>query len=500
VVDKSVIIVGGGIGGLSAGCYAQMNGYRTQIFEMHNRPGGLCTSWHRKGYNINGCLHLLVGCNEKSDFYRVWEELGAVQGREFLNYEDFVSFEGTDGRTFTLHGNIDKLEEHMMSVAPEDHKLIKDFIEGVRACTGFKPPIFKAPELFSPIDFLSALFKVAPHLILLRKWSKISMQDFAKRFKSTLLNELFSYLWFPDSPVFFFMMTLSMLHLKSSGYPLGGSLAFAQSIESRYLDLGGKCHYGSRASKILVENNRAVGIKLEDGSEHRADYVISAADGYNTIFNMLDGKYTNKKIHGYFKKLPIFPPLIYITLGLKQPLDLGSGHSTGLNFPLKEPITLAGEEINRLGIRVHDFDPTAAPAGKTLAKVLIPSNIAYWNPLKEDNKRYQAEKEKICDQVVSILDQRFPGLADTIEMRDVSTPITYVRYTGNWQGSHQGWMLTPKTGLYRMKNVLPGLNNFYMVGHWVQPGGGVPSAALSGRNVTQFLCKRDKKSFVTTVP
>ena len=133
-------------------------------------------------------------------------------------------------------------------------------------------------------------------------------------------------------------------------------------------------------------------------------------------------------------------------------------------------------------------------------KVSIPSNIAYWNPLNEDNKRYQDEKEKICDQVVSILDQRFPGLANTIEMRDVSTPITYIRYTGNWQGSHQGWMLTPETGLYRMKKVLPGLNNFYMAGHWVQPGGGVPSAALSGRNITQFLCKQDKKSFVTTIP
>ncbi len=495
-----MIIVGGGIGGLSAGCYAQMNNYRTQIFEMHNRPGGLCTSWHRNGYNINGGMHLLVGCGEKSDFYRIWEELGAVQGRKFLNYEDFVSFEGTDGRIFTLYSNIDKLEEHMMSVAPEDHELIKDFIKGARACAGFKPPILKPPELFGPIEGLGALFKIAPHLRLFRKWFKISMQDFAKRFKSTLLHELFSHLWFQDSPVFFFMMTLSMLHHKSSGYPLGGSLPFAQSIENRYLSLGGKCHYESKVSKILIENNRAVGIKLDNGDEQRADYVISAADSYTTIFNMLGGKYTNKKINGYYKKLPIFPPLIYISLGLKQKLDLKCGDSTGLNFPVKAPVTIAGEKINRLGVRVHDFDPTAAPSGKTLAKVLMPSNIAYWNQFNEDNKSYQDEKEKICDKVISILDQRFPGIDNTIEMRDVASPNTYIRYTGNWQGSHQGWMVTSKTGLYRMKNVLPGLKNFYMAGHWVQPGGGVPTAALSGRNVTQFLCKQDKKSFVTTVP
>ena len=497
--DKSVIIIGGGIAGLSVGCYAQMNGYRTQIFEMHDHPGGLCTSWQRNGYNINGGMHLLVGCGEKSDFYRIWEELGAVQGRQFVNYEDFVSFEGTDGRAFTLHGNIDRLEEHMMSIAPEDHKLIKVFIEGVRRCARFKPPILKAPDLYGPIDGLGALSKIVPHLGFLRKWFKITMQDFAHRFKSPLLRELFSHLWFPESPVLFCMMTLSMLHRKLSGYPLGGSLPFARAIEGRYLGLGGRCHYEAKVSKIVVENNRARGIKLEDGTEERADYVISAADGYTTIFHMLDGQYSNERIRGYYSKLPIFPPLIFISLGLKQSPDL-AGSSAGLNLPVREPVTIAGEKVNRLGIRFHDFDSTAAPAGKTLAKILIPSNLAYWKPLCEDSSRYRAEKEQICDQVVSILDRRFPGFASLIEMRDVASPLTYVRYTGNWQGSHQGWMITPQTGVVRMKKVLPGLENFFMVGHWVQPGGGVPSVALSARNVTQLLCKKDKKPFVTTVP
>jgi len=500
VADKSVIIIGGGIAGLSVGCYAQMNGYRTQILEMHDRPGGLCTSWTRDGYNINGCIHLLVGCGENSYFYPIWEELGAVQGRQFEYYEDYVGFEGTDGRTFTLHSNIHRLEEHMMNVAPEDHRQIKGFIEGIRGCLRFDPPIRKAPELYGPIDGLGALFKLFPHLGFLRKWFKITMRDYAMRFKSTLIRELFSYLWFPDSPVLFFMMTLSMLHQKSSGYPLGGSLEFSRSIESRYLDLGGQCHYGLKVSNILVENNRAVGIKFEDGTEQRADYVISAADGYTTVFDLLDGQYLNERIRGYYKKLPIFPPLIYMSLGLNQSFDLTSGTSTGLNFPVREPFTIAGEELNRLGIRVQNFDPTAAPSGKTLAKVVIPSNFAFWKPLQEDSEGYQAEKEQIGDQVVSILDNRFPGLANMIEMWDMATPITYYRYTGNWQGSHQGWMITPKTGALRMKNVLPGLGNFFMVGHWVEPGGGVPTAALSGRNVTQFLCKQDRKPFVTTVP
>ena len=68
--DRSIIIIGAGFAGLAAGIYAQMNGYRTQIFEMHSLPGGLCTSWQRKGYTIDGCIHWLVGSSPRSSLHR----------------------------------------------------------------------------------------------------------------------------------------------------------------------------------------------------------------------------------------------------------------------------------------------------------------------------------------------------------------------------------------------------------------------------------------------
>jgi phytoene dehydrogenase-like protein len=326
------------------------------------------------------------------------------------------------------------------------------------------------------------------------------MRDYSTRFNSPVLREMFADLWFPDTPLYFFMMSLAMLHQKTSGYPLGGSFEFVQSIERRYRRLGGQCHYGSRVSRILVEGRRAVGVQLEDGTEHRADYVISAADGHTTIFKMLEGRFLNKKIRGYYEHNPVFPPLIYISLGLKQTFDLGLGKSTGISFPVGEPLVIAGERMTRLGFRIHNFDPSAAPSGKTLVKILLPSNMTYWEHFSRDEQRYQAEKEHIIDQVVAMIDKRFPGVANLVEMRDMATPLTYVRYTGNWQGSHQGWMITPKTGLIQIKNRLPHLKNFFMAGQWVFAGGGVPSAALSARNVVQVLCKHNRRPFVTTVP
>ena len=87
--DKSIIIIGAGVAGLSAGCYGQMNGYHTRIFEMDTRPGGLCTAWKRKGYTVT-TIHWFMGAGPKSSYYKIWEELGAAQGMEIVYYDKFL--------------------------------------------------------------------------------------------------------------------------------------------------------------------------------------------------------------------------------------------------------------------------------------------------------------------------------------------------------------------------------------------------------------------------
>ena len=93
--QKTILIIGAGIAGLSAGCYAQMNGYRSRIFELHDLPGGLCTSWERKDYIFDGCIHYLFGSGQGQPFHSMWQELGAVQGREMINHEEYQRL--TDG-------------------------------------------------------------------------------------------------------------------------------------------------------------------------------------------------------------------------------------------------------------------------------------------------------------------------------------------------------------------------------------------------------------------
>lgn len=250
----------------------------------------------------------------------------------------------------------------------------------------------------------------------------------------------------------------------------------------------------------MVEGDKAVGVRLSDGTEHQADVVVSAADGHSTIFEMLDGRYTDGEIRGYYTSFPLFPPILQVSLGVARDL---SGEPHAVDFPLAEPFIAGGRAYGRLALQHYCFDQALAPSGKSVLVVYLASDYDYWKALSLDRKRYEAEKEVVAGKVIAALERRFDGLAGQVEARDVATPVTYERYTGNWRGSYEGWLLTTGNSRYmvkRMKRELPGLADFHMIGQWLAPGGGLPPAALHGREVIQALCAREKREFRTTVP
>jgi len=488
-----MIIIGAGIAGLAAGCYAQMNGYQTRIFELHDLPGGLCTSWKRGGYTFDGCIHWLVGSSPANNFYRVWEELGAVQGRQMVNHEEFLRIEGKDGKTFILHADADRLESYLKDLAPVDAKTIEELSEAIRHLAHLEIPI-EAGFL----NNVKNMGKMLPLLKYFKEYGKISIQNFARRLQDPFLRESFSSIFnMPEFPMIALLMTLAFKHRDAAGYPIGGSLNFAKSIERRYLDLGGEIGYKARVAKIITENNHAVGVRLADGTEHRADLIISAADGHATIFDMLDSQYLNEEILNNYREMPIFQPIIQVSLGIGRDF---SSEPHAQTFPVCEPLRIAGELHHNISMKHYCCDPTMAPPGKSSLVISFNSNYDYWQKLGGGTQAYRTEKENILAQVVSALEQRFPGFKDQIEVADVATPLTYERYTGNLQGSIEGWLITTSAMRKRISKTLPGLKDFYMIGQWVQPGGGLPPAAKSGRDIVKVICKRDGRKFCTTIP
>ncbi len=509
-MQKKVVIIGAGIAGLSAGCYLQMNGYDTEIFELHNVPGGVCTSWRRRGYTFDGCVHWLAGTKEGSGLNRVWRELGALPS-PIVNFDEFRRIEGAGGRELVLYLDPDRLEEHLKQLSSIDSGPIELLTGSLRKLRGVTLPLWPPKDRTEVLELVKMLPVFVRLLLVAFKTRKLTIGKFINRFKDPFLRDAFGQLALlvkpgssvsedPAYSLLGVLMALAANAGQAAGYPVGGSLAFARRIENRYLELGGKICYRSRVTEITTNEGRATGVRLEDGTEHAGDIIISAADGRSTIFDMLGGAYVTEDIRRRYDNWSLYPPLVQVSIGVA--LDLSSEHHL-VQFSLERPLDTGGRNQESLIYTVYSFDPTLAPEGKSIVITQLTSDYDYWERLGADSEAYAAEKKRIADDIIDILDARLTGLRDAVEAVDVATPLTYVRYTANWRGSYEGWLPEEQNMRYMMtgmKNTLPGLENFYMIGQWVQPGGGLPTSALHGRRIARTICRKDGRKFTTTQP
>jgi len=499
-MSTSVLIIGAGIAGLSAGSYLQRNGFETRIFDQHTLPGGLCTAWERQGYRFDGCIHWLMGSSPRSNMHHIWRELGAAE-LGYLEWDVFTVIKLTDGDRFTVYTDPDLFEAELIRLgSPEDLAIARALAAGVRNMSRFDLPAawdkLRIPEA---ICLLLALPAALPTF---GKWMKLPITGLLAGIRSPKLREALAGLYssdLGDFPVAGLFMMLGFMAKKSCGYPLGGSLAFARSIERKYLDLGGTISYGFRVDRVLVENGKAVGVAGKKG-EVRGDIIISAADAHDTVERLLGGRYRSPGLEKAFSSFRRFPSLMFLGLGLKGDF---SSYPPSYSFPLKTPLVLeeGALSLTNLGIRFFSFDPSAAPSGKTTAMVMIPTrNDAWWTELRDkDRSSYEAAKEEATRCIIAALDDEFPGIAAAVELTDFSTPATLIRYTNNWHGSFEGWLPTTETMGAQVPRTLDGLSNFHMLGQWLNPGGGLPPCGIDGRRLAKRLCRTEGRRFRATV-
>ncbi len=501
-MTQSIIIIGAGISGLSAGCYAAMNGYEVRIVEAHSIPGGLCTSWKRKGFLVDDSCHMLMGTAPSNSYYQIWQELGAIQGRRFVNYDYFAVVTALDGREFRLYADPDRLEHHMKELSPADAALANEFCGYIRRFADFKIPAGKPAELMGFLDGMKMMVGILPFMKLFGALLSLTLDTFAARFKDPLLSEgIRNANYGAPGSLFSLVMPLATMSRKTGGYPIGGSLEFARAIEARFIGLGGTVRYGTRVTKVLERNGRATGVQLEDGTELEADYVISACDLRSTLMSLLDGSRI-APVHKEILELDTLTgPVTQIAIGAD--LDLSDSPAAQLEvFQLPKPISIGGRRFEWFNVKNYAFDPAVAPRGKSLLLSMFICEWSHWEKLKGDPAAYQAEKERTAEVCIEALEAHYLDIRNKIEMVDVATPLTYERYTGNWKGTHMTWQPTPEfQRRYRfIPKTVPGLDGLYLASMWTNPPGGLPGAAEVGKWIVQIICARDGKRFMTTIP
>jgi phytoene dehydrogenase-like protein len=491
-MNKKILIIGGGIAGLSAGIYAKLNGFDAEIIEMHSATGGQCTAWDRKGFRFDYCLHWLVG-TRKGPFNEIWKETNVLnEDVQIIDHETHTKALSDDGREFIIYTSLDRWENYLCTMAPEDTLSIKKMCKDMRK-SAFLQPYSNPPGIRKFSQTLKSLFTMMPVMVLFIKYGKKTCREYFK--KLNFKNPALSY--FLDSmygslnfSALAFIMMFAWFNQKNAGYLVGGSFPLAQRMTSRFLELGGKLSTKKRVSRIIVDNDCAKGVTLSDGKEIAADYVISAADGHSTIFDMLDGKYIDRKISNAYENWELFTPIVQVSFGINDEIP----SDVPVESWLVSDLMIGSTKLEHgYSIMNYHFDPTMAPKGKTVLVLRFESPWDLWKDL--DREAYKAEKKKIEKDCMVLLEKRYPGIVSKIEVIDVATPKTDVKYTGVWKGSYEGFLPSSKNLMDNLKPWLPGLKKFYMAGQWLFPGGGLPPSGQSGKWALQYICKEEKIVF-----
>jgi phytoene dehydrogenase-like protein len=481
MAEKTIAIVGAGIGGLAAGCTARSSGLRAHIFEAHTLPGGLCTSWKRNGFTFDGSIHHLAGCRPGNPVYRMWEDLGAMP-RACAFPERLTQVVSPDGRTFDVYTDIDRLEEHMLSEFPNDRAGTLRYTGAVRA--------FRKHDLLeAPVRTRGGLLRYLTALPLFLRWARPTMAEVGARFRDPFLRRAFptiQYDW-DGLPAMMHLNILAQCSRHNYGFPIGGSLLFAQAIEDRFRSLGGEISYHARVIEILTERDRAIGVRLEDGTEVRADGVVSNAFAPTTLFQLLDPGVLDDRTRSRFAvREDLMTMGVHVSLGVNRDLR---GEPQALVLLQREPVPLADQLMNRVPVELYGFDPSLAPEGKSVIKIVLNTSYAYWERLAEDRGRYQEAKARLAETLIRLLEPRFPGIGRQVETIDVATPLTTERFTGN------GRNYAPELGSLDMLSVmlskprsLAAVRNLQLIGQSAG-GGGIPGCAAMGRNAVRAMIK-----------
>jgi phytoene dehydrogenase-like protein len=487
-MSKKITIIGGGIAGLSAGIYARMNGFETEIIEMHSNTGGQCTAWDRKGYRFDYCLHWLIG-TRMGPFNDIWKETNVLNDQvEIIDHEISSKIRSEDGKEFIFYTNLNNWKEYLCKIAPEDVKGINKMYRDMSK-SRFLKPFTDPPGLRNPFQTLKSGLTMLPILKLFIKFGRKTCKEYFSSLKLTnpdLTNFLDSLYGSRDFSALGFIMMFAWFNQKNAGYLIGGSRLLAKRMTDKFIGTGGKLTTGKKVTKIITENDTVKGVLLSGGKNIVSDYVISAADGHSTIFDMLEGKYLSKRISDAYENWELFTPLVQVSFGISKLIHSDTPAELWLFKDQQIGRTIT---VNGYSIMNYCFDHTMAPKGKTVMVIRFDSPWELWKDITKED--YITEKKQIERDAIAILKRHYPDISEYIETVDVATPLTDVNITGVWKGAYEGFMPTSKNMMKNIKPVLPGLKKFYMAGQWLFPGGGLPPAAQSGKWAIQHICKEE---------
>ena len=478
---KKVVIIGGGIAGLTAGVL-QKAGFQTQIYEKNALPGGQCTGWKREGYFIDNCIHWLTGTRPGSGLHELWKEIGALgDGIELHKKEMFFSSK-LNGETLTFWRDKERTRKEMLALSPEDEKEINKLIDYVSLAETMTVPVEKPFDAMNPLDFIKLGMSMKEMGKVMKAYGNMEINELAMGFKHPLIRRAITDYMPRGYQAYAFLVSYATVTGGNGDIPAGGSLKMSLRIAGKYKELGGVLHTNADVKKILLKGKNAEGILLKDDIRINADYVVCACDTNYTFQELLPETYMPKGLKEMYGNRESYP--VSSGFQIAYGVDGVFEELTGTRVFSCEPLTVGNQRVQSMSIQSYDYEPDFAPEGK----MVLQSNFSqteedyrYWESLYADKEAYRKQKNKIAQAAVERVIMEYPFLSGKIRVIDVWSPMTYNRYCNSYKGAYMSFVVTRQAKNITVPGKIKGLDNVFLASQWQMGPGGLPTAAAMGK-------------------
>ncbi|MGI2329098.1 phytoene desaturase family protein [Planococcus sp. YIM B11945] len=492
---KSVLVIGGGLGGLSAAISLAQNGYAVSLYEKNDHIGGKLNRLEQDGFGFDLGPSILT-------MPHIFDKLFLGSGKRMSDYvpmkrlkREWRSF-FPDGTVLDLYGDLRLMEWGNPTLTREDIKEYHAFLK-------YAKRLYEATEVGyfeKGLDSTKEVIAAQGVIASLKGFDLTSTVHGAlsKRISNPHLRDMLSYFvkYVGSSPYeapAVLNMMIYMQHVQGCWYVPGGMHKLAEGLTKLAVEAGVDIHTGLGIMHVHTDKNRGIeAVELEDGTLKKADYYVSNMEVIPFYKKMVaaDKKFV-KKLEKKFE--PSSSGLV-LHLGVKKEYPFLNHH----NFFFSDNLEKTMDQVFKKHelpddptiyvVNANKTDPSQAPPGHENLKIL--PHIPYIQDKPFTEEEYLKFEERVLEKLERM---GLVGLRDHVVTRDVWTPHDIERTYGSDRGAIYGTVSDKKKNKgFKHQKESELYDNLYFVGGTVNPGGGMPMVTLSGQQVSDKIVKRDQ--------
>lgn len=455
---KNIVIIGGGLGGLTSGALLAKEGYKVTLLEQHNIVGGCATTFKRKGgFTCEVGLHEMDGVFSNPTIKRIFDTLDVYNNIAFIKSNEFFKIHSDFGEFIMPHG-VENAKSALKKKFPKEKEAIEKYFNIILQIS----KSFLKMSNLKWYDYLLLPFIIAPILKYKNKSVTEVVDNLTKNEElKMILNANVGY--YNDSPD-----TLSILlhcvaqssYYEGGGYFIkGGSYKLSEYLGDVIKQNGGEII--TKATVVKASKNEVTYVQKNQNMMLKADIIISNIAPQDTY------KFFNRE---YKEEKQISESITTIYFGFSKNLKEVYGEGTYSNFILR-----AGKHL--VFVDYSQIDAGLVDKTKSFGAICLIDELQNWDSLTQEE--YKKQKEILLEECLSLLEIYYPNIKEMIEFAEVATPKTMVRYIKTPNGTAYGYKPTPKQFFRVPKIKSDKINNLYFAGQFVI-GGGFSPAIMSG--------------------